>query len=251
MEQIQIDAQPREETGKAIAKKLRAEGRIPAIVYNKGKNSTALSISNIELIHALHTSAGENVIINLNIKQDKKEEKKTVIIKDIQYHPIKGEVIHVDFGQISLTEKVTVKVPVEIKGEAIGVKRDEGTLEHILWEAEIECLPTKIPEKIEVHVDDLEIGDIIHVKDLEVEEEIKILNNPDDAVVVIEPPRKVEEEGVPEAEEAVEEEKEPEVIGEKEREEREREKEEEKRKKEGEEQQKKLPKEPEREGKKQ
>ncbi len=230
MEQIQIDANIRESTGKQAAKRLRNDGLVPVVVYDKGKKSIPLFISSVDLIHALHTSAGENVIISLNIKKDKKNEKKTVIIKDIQCHPIRNNVLHVDFDQISLTQYVTVKIPLDIKGEPVGVKRDDGTLEHILWEVEIECLPTKIPEKVEVHVDDLEIGDIVHVKNLEVEEGIKILNDPEDAVVVVEPPRKVEEEK-PEEEEVVEEEKEPEVIGEKERQEKTKEKTEEEQKK--------------------
>jgi len=230
MEQIEIEAKPRQKTGKEAAKRLRNEGLIPVIVYNKGKRSIPLAVSGVDLISALHTSAGGNVIINLNIKKDKKLQKKTVIIKDIQHHPIKGDILHVDFEQISLTQNITVKVPIDIKGEAIGVKRDGGILEHILWEVEVECLPTKIPEKIEVRVDSLEIGDIVHVKDLKVEEGIKILNDPEEPVVVIEPPRKMEEEK-PEEEELIEEEKEPEVISEKEKEERIREKAEEKEKK--------------------
>ena len=235
MEQIQVEAKPRQETGKEAAKRLRSKGLIPAVVYNKGKSSIPLAISEIDLISALHTSAGENVIIDLNIKKDKKHEKKMVIIKDIQHHPIKGNILHVDFSQISLTQNITVKVPIDIKGEAIGVKRDSGILEHILWEVEVECLPTKIPEKIEVRVDDLEIGDIIHVKDLKVEEGVRVLNEPEETVVVIEPPRKIEEEK-PEEEELIEEEKEPEVISEKEREERLKEKAEEEEKKQQEQQ---------------
>ncbi len=224
MEQIQIEAKPRQETGKEAARRLRNEGLIPVVVYNKGKRSIPLAISGVDLIYALHTSAGENVIMNLNIKKGKEFQKKTVIIKDIQYHPIKGNILHVDFDQISLSQNITVKVPIDIKGEAIGVKRDSGILEHILWEVEVECLPTKIPEKIEVRVDDLEIGDVIHVKDLKVEEGVRILNEPEETVVVIEPPRKMIEEEKPEEEELIEEEKEPEVISEKEKEERARKK---------------------------
>jgi large subunit ribosomal protein L25 len=225
MEQIQVDANLREKTGKEAAKKLRQQGLVPVIVYNEGKDSIPLTIADVDLIHALRTAAGENVIINLNIKNNKKKEEKTVIIKDIQYHPIKGDVLHVDFGQISLTQNITVKVPVELKGEPIGVKRDQGALEHILWEIEVQCLPTNIPEKIEVKVDEMKIGDIVHVKDLQVEEGIEILNDGEDAIAVVEPPKKEEE--LPEEEEveaAEVEEKEPEVISEKEREEREKEK---------------------------
>ncbi len=222
--EIKIKVKPRDESGKEAATRLRHNGLVPAIVYGRGKKPAAISISEVELIHALHTSAGENVIINLNIDKEGKAQNKTVIIKNIQYHPIKSNIIHVDFLQIALDEKITVKVPVEVKGEAVGVKRDDGVLDHALWEVEVECLPTNIPEKFEVKVDEMEIGDTIQVKDIEVPEGVKILNDIEETVVILEPPRKGEEEVA--AEEAVEaEEQEPEVIGEKEREERKLEKE--------------------------
>jgi large subunit ribosomal protein L25 len=201
MEQIKIKAQKREETGKRVTKDLRKQGIIPAVVYRKGQETLPVSISERELIHALHTEAGENVIINLQISgTEKKNQNKTVIIKEIQHHPIKGNLLHIDFNEISLTETITVKVPIETKGEAMGVKRDGGVLEHMLWELEIECLPTEIPEKIEVEVEKLEIGGAIHVKDLIVPSSIKVLNDPEAMVVAVEPPRieEVKEEAPPE-----------------------------------------------------
>lgn len=215
MKEIKINAQFRETTGKEAAKRLRNNDLLPAVVYGKGKRSASITVKEVDLIHALHTSAGENAIIELNIKKDSKVEKKMTIIKEIQHHPIKGNMIHVDFSQISLTQNVVVKVPVEVKGEAVGVKRDGGMLEHILWEVEIECLPIKIPEKIEVRIDNLEIGGMVHVKDLKVDEGIKILTNPEEIVLIIEHPKK-EEEKAPE-EEVESGVKEPEIIGEKER----------------------------------
>ncbi|MCK5306957.1 MAG: 50S ribosomal protein L25 [Candidatus Omnitrophica bacterium] len=223
MKEIRIDAQVRETAGKEASKRLRKEGLVPVIVYDKGKKSLALTISERDLIHALHTSAGGNVIIGLNIKKGAKAENKTVIIKDLQRHPIKNSIIHIDFIEISLDQSITVKVPLHPMGEAIGVKQDGGVLDHILWEVEIECLPGNIPERIDVVIDELGIGDMIHIKDLKVKDGVKILNNPEDTVLAIEHPKKEEEEAAPEEEE-VEAGQEPEVIGEKEREEKQKDK---------------------------
>jgi large subunit ribosomal protein L25 len=223
MAEITIHAQQREATGKEAAKRLRNAGLAPAIVYKKGKIGVNLTIKSVDLIHALHTSAGENVIIKLEYEKEGKKTHKTVIIKEMQHHPIRGNIIHVDFSEISLTQSIQVKVPVHPVGEAIGVKRDNGILEHVLWELDIECLPTKIPEKIDVNVEGLEIGSSIHVKDLKLENDIKILTDPEEVVVMVEHP-KAEEEPVSDEEATEEGAQEPEVIGEKEREERQKEK---------------------------
>ena len=229
MEKVSLEAEVREKTGKEVVKKLRECGLIPAVVYKAGEKTMNLKVSEQALLKALHTEAGENAIINLKLSDDKKspakksssthksstdKKTKTVIIKEIQYHPVKGNILHIDFNQISLTEKLTVDVPVEVKGESQGVK-EGGVLEHILWELKVECLPTKIPERIETDVTDLKIGDSIYVKDLKVPEDIKILADPEAIVVSVKPPtvEKVEEEVV---EEEI---TEPEVITEKKKEE--------------------------------
>ncbi len=229
MEKVSLEAEVREKTGKEAVKKLRECGLIPAVVYKAGEKTVNLKVSHQALLKALHTEAGENAIINLKLSDDKKspakksssthksstdKKTKTVIIKEIQYHPVKGNILHIDFNQISLTEKLTVDVPVEVKGESQGVK-EGGVLEHILWELKVECLPTKIPERIETDVTDLKIGDSIYVKDLKVPEDIKILADPEAIVISVKPPtvEKVEEEVV---EEEI---TEPEVITEKKKEE--------------------------------
>lgn len=223
MAEIIIHAQQREATGKEAAKRLRNAGLAPVIVYKKGKIGVNLAVKSVDLIHALHTSAGENVIIKLEYEKDGKKTHKTVIIKEMQHHPIRGNIMHIDFSEISLTQSIQVKVPIRPVGEAVGVKRDGGILEHVLWELDIECLPTQIPEKIDVNVDELEIGNSIHVKDLKVDNDIKILTDPEEVVMIVEHP-KIEEEPIAEEEVTEEGAQEPEVIGEKEREERQKEK---------------------------
>ncbi len=213
MEEIRLKAQIRDEVGKEAVKKLRAQGLIPAVVYKDAKSQN-IKIDQKQLREAVHTKAGENVIIDLQLEGDKAKGKKggrPTIIKEIQYHPLKGDIFHVDLNEISLTEEITVKVPIEVKGEAVGVK-DGGVLEHVLWEIEIECLPTQIPENIPVRVDDLKIGDGVLVKDLEISAGIKVLSDPESSVVHVATPHvEKEEEPLVEGEEA----KEPEVIMEK------------------------------------
>ncbi|PIU42266.1 MAG: 50S ribosomal protein L25 [Candidatus Omnitrophica bacterium CG07_land_8_20_14_0_80_42_15] len=213
MEKVFLDGKIREELGKNAVGRLRKEGFIPAVVYKGGGKAAAIKVGKKDLFKTLHTKAGENVIITLRIAKDKaksKADERTAIIKEIQIDPVKDEIIHVDFNEISLTERLKVKVPVTDKGEAIGVKRDSGVLEHILWEVEIECLPTQIPEKLEVDVSNLEIGKDIFVKDIPALEGVKILADPEAIVFSVKPPRAevVVEEAAPAAEE-------PEVIREK------------------------------------
>ena len=210
MEKVILKADIREETGKEANNRLRNAGSVPAVVYKKGEKTQLLKVDASELFHILHTSAGENVIITLKIKDAKKE--KTVIIKESQHHPIKGNMVHIDFHEISLTEKIEVDIPIETKGEPAGVKNDGGILDQPLKELHIECLPTQIPEKIDVHVEELLIGDAIRVKDLTVPPEITVVNDPEQTVASVVPPKVEEEEPAEgEGEELLE----PEVISEK------------------------------------
>ncbi|MBL7092069.1 MAG: 50S ribosomal protein L25/general stress protein Ctc [Candidatus Omnitrophica bacterium] len=207
MEKINLKAKLREELGKEAVKKLRAQGLIPAVVY-KGRNSLNIKVPSKDFLEVIHTKAGENVVVNLQIESKKLP--RTAIIKETQYHPVRGNVLHVDFNEISLTEVLTVKVPIAVKGEAQGIK-EGGVLEHALWEIEVECLPTQIPENIPVDVSPLKIGDSILVKDLQLPGGVKVLSDPETTVVSLAVPRAEEEEVAKPEEEAVE----PEVIMEK------------------------------------
>jgi large subunit ribosomal protein L25 len=194
MEKIILNAEIREEKGKSRVKKLREAEIIPAIVYKDGKESINLKVKNRDLYNILQTSAGENVLVTLKVstKGDKKVKERTCIIKEIQRNPVKENIIHVDLKEISLTEEIKVKVPVHPHGEPEGVVKDEGVLDHPLWEVEVECLPTKIPEKIEVEVAHMKIGDTIYVKDLTVPPGVKILTDQELTVVSVVPPAKEE-----------------------------------------------------------
>jgi large subunit ribosomal protein L25 len=138
----------------------------------------------------------------------------TTIIKEIQHHPLKGEMQHVDFHRISLTEKIIVEVAVEAEGNPVGVRTEGGILEHMLYEVEVECLPTDIPDKVVFDVTEMSIGDTIHVSDLVVEGNVEIVTESDRSVFVVVPPTVAQVAEDEEEEEALEEEEmqEPEVI---------------------------------------
>ncbi|MCX5685944.1 MAG: 50S ribosomal protein L25 [Candidatus Omnitrophica bacterium] len=189
MEKVILKAEARSATGKKVAKDLRAKGLIPANVYKGGKGALSLQISLDGLQEVLHTKAGENVIITLKISGEGSPKDKTVLIKEIQREPVKDTILHVDFNEISLTETLKVNVPLASRGEPVGVKVDEGVLEHVIRELQVECLPTAIPEKIEVDVSNLKIGDAIHVKDVKVPEGVKVLNDPELIAMIVKPPK--------------------------------------------------------------
>ncbi|MFH1406585.1 MAG: 50S ribosomal protein L25 [Candidatus Omnitrophota bacterium] len=199
MEQVKLEAQLREMHGKGDVKKIRVEGLCPCVLYKGGKDSVSLAVAYKKLTDALKTSAGENVIVSLNIKGDAvsgKQEKKspaerTAIIKEIQRDPIKGNILHVDFHEISLTEVIQVMVSITTKGESPGIK-EGGILQYMLREVEVECLPTKIPKDIEIDISQMNIGDTKLVKDLHLSEGVKILNDAEIIVIGIEPPMKEE-----------------------------------------------------------
>lgn len=209
MEEIILEAKVRTQTGKGAVRKLRRQGRIPAILYGGKGEPLPLEVEEREYEALSGKTAGQNVIINL--KLDKENGEAIALIKDIQHHPVTERVLHIDFCRISLQKKLTVPVPVAVAGESAGV-REGGVLEHLLWEVEVECLPTQIPEKIEVDISPLNIGDTVHVRDLKVGEGIRILTDGGKTILSVVPPRVIEEEVVEEEKE--EEAAEPEVVGE-------------------------------------
>ena len=212
MEEIILEIQPREELGKNKVKDLRGKGFIPAVIYAEGKKSQPIKVSHRQLWQLIHQHRLESMVINLKMQDDKKQKGMSCLIKEIQHDPVKGDIIHVDFNEISLTKVIKVNVPVVAKGEPIGVKQEGGSLEHILWEIEVECLPTDIPKDIEVDVSLLKIGDDIHIKDIAFPSNIKVMNNPEAIVFSVTAP--IKEEVVAPAVEG-EEKQEPEVIKEK------------------------------------
>lgn len=180
MERVTLSVGEREKLGKGGARSLRRSGVIPAILY-KGGNSLPVQLSGKELSQFISKTAGEQVIVNLQFPDGTKQ----AIVKDYQIDPVMGNLLHVDFQEISATEAIRVMVHVVIKGEAIGVKRDKGVLQHGLREIEIECLPDKIPGHIDVNVTNIGLGQSIHVRDLKLAEGIKVLTDPDEVLATV------------------------------------------------------------------
>ena len=197
MEKVYLDCLLREKIGKSGVSSLRKNGFVPAVVYGQGKKTLSIKLNRSQLLKFIHVHHGiESMIISLRITGEDKnkafKEEKSVLIKEIQTHPVHENILHVDFNQISLTKAIEIKIPIEAKGEAQGVKQEGGILTHILWELEIECLPTHIPDKVEVDVTNMKIGDTVHVKDLTIPEGVKLLTDKEAIVFTLMSPMKEE-----------------------------------------------------------
>ncbi len=171
MAEATIKATPREGTGKGANRKLRATGRVPAVVYGHNEKTRELSLDAHELQVLFSKISVENTVIRLDIEGEKGEVK--ALVREVQSNPVKGNLYHVDFYQIHANEKVDVEVPVHLVGAAPGVKAG-GVMDHQIHELPVRCLPSAIPESFEVDVSALELGDSIHVSDLKVPEGVEI-----------------------------------------------------------------------------
>ena len=196
MAQSTLEVKVRPEIGGGRPRRLRRQGLLPGIFYSHGEEPIPLTLD-LEYIKKATGRLRENQIVNLEIDRDGKKLKKPAIVKDIQVDYLVGEVLHIDFQQIALDEKLTAMVPIITTGEAIGVTRDGGILEHILREVEIECLPTNLPEVIEVDVSALGIGDTIHIEDIPAIEGVTVLTEPTLSIFALAAPI-TEEEAAPE-----------------------------------------------------
>ncbi|HET7225725.1 MAG TPA: 50S ribosomal protein L25 [Candidatus Eisenbacteria bacterium] len=185
---IPLTAGRRSALGKGGARKARAAGNIPAVLYGHGETPVPLAISTRAFEDALRRHKGGNAIVNLGIDGGEF----TALIRDVQYDPLTHHVIHLDFQHISLTEQVEVEVTLHLTGLAVGVKDGGGILEHILRTVEVRCLPTAIPPAIEADVSALNIGDSLHVRDLHVPD-VVILTDADAAIATVVPPTVIEE----------------------------------------------------------
>ncbi|HET6637912.1 MAG TPA: 50S ribosomal protein L25/general stress protein Ctc [Gemmatimonadota bacterium] len=199
-----ISARSRESRGKGAARQTRRQGRIPGVLYGHGEDSVALSVDANDLHRLVHTISIENTIVDLDLGSG---EPYKVLIRELQRHPFRDEFVHIDFFHVAMDEKIQVEVPIVLVGTPTGVKNKGGVLDHQLRELEVFCLPGSIPEKIELEVSNLDIGDSIHVSDIQLPD-VEILTELDRAVVAVLAPTVMEVEEV--AEEAL---AEPEVIG--------------------------------------
>jgi large subunit ribosomal protein L25 len=180
MAEIVVSAQSRASRGKNEARRLRAKGMIPAVVYGGKGDAQAVSVDPKILLKVIRSEAGRNTILNLDFGDGGKT---SAILKTWQVDPVKENFIHADFYRIAMDVAIRVKIPILARGEARGVKVDGGILEIIMREVEVECLPGDIPERIEVDVTELGIHGAIRISDLHADQKVKVLNDPDQIIV--------------------------------------------------------------------
>jgi large subunit ribosomal protein L25 len=182
MAEMKLQVERRDETGKGSARKVRADGKVPAILYGKGIEPTAIAVDRRALFGAFHTDAGTNVL--LDIQLDGKNV--LAIAREIQRDPVRGTVLHADFIKVDRTQQIEVEVPIHLVGESPGVK-EGGVLEQPLFTVDVRCRVTDVPENIEADISHLVIGDSLRVAELSVAEG-EILTNAEAVVVAVAAP---------------------------------------------------------------
>jgi large subunit ribosomal protein L25 len=206
--EVTLRAETGREPGSRSSRRLRRQGMVPAVIYGKDLDPVVVAVDAHDLYVALHTDAGVNALINLETKGS---DSQLTMAREVQRHPVRGDIVHVDFVTISLTEKTQVEVSIELTGESEGVK-EGGIIETIRNSIHVEALPTDIPQSIVVDITQMEIGDTLRIADLPEIEGVEYLGDHDDPVVtVVLPAAEVEEveeeeEGLEEGEEGAEEE---------------------------------------------
>lgn len=183
MAEVKLKAVKRDDTGKGSARRARAEGLVPAIVYGQGMEPISISVNRREFVTALQTDAGMNVLLNIDVDGSTT----TALTREIQTDPVRGTLLHADFVKIDLKQEVEVEVPVHVVGEAPGVK-EGGVLEHPLFTLHVRCLPTNVPESIDADISGLNIGDSLRVSELSEGRDFHILNDPESVVASVAAP---------------------------------------------------------------
>ena len=186
MAQATLKAEKRDVTGKGVARKLRGTGRVPAVLYGHGEETRPLSVNAHELELLMQRVHIENTIIQLEIAGEKGEVK--ALAREVQRHPHRPVILHVDFYQIHAGEQITVEIPVRLVGQAPGVKAG-GMMQHAVTDIEVRCLPDRIPEYVEVDVSTMEIGDSVHIGDVKLPEGVEALAEANRTICSVIPPQ--------------------------------------------------------------
>src|SRR5438046_4077999 len=208
--QVKLKAEPRMDVGRAAVRKLRARGLIPAIIYGGKDKPRPLQVAAREINAMMSHASGENVLVELEVAGE--DSSRTALVQEVQHSPVGGEIRHVDFHAVSMDQMIQAEVPLEPTGIAVGVKTFGGLLEQSLRSLAIECLPADLPDRITVDVSQLNIGDSIHVRDIQLPSGVTAKVQPDLTAFSVVAPVVEEEPTVPEDEAAA---AGPEVITEK------------------------------------
>lgn len=188
MEKILLKADKRAETGKGVARSLRRQNILPAVMYGLGE-AVPIKLNRKEIQKLIYSGGGEHVLITLELNEGgSTTSEHPVLIKDYQREPVSEELLHVDFIEVSLKEKIKVTIPVVIIKEPAGIKMG-GIMQHRVREIEVECLPTQIPDKIEIDAGSVEIGHSFHVSDIPPREGLKIVTDPSEVILSVTAPK--------------------------------------------------------------
>lgn len=185
MKSVALNAFSRAKTGRTEVKKIRSAGRVPAVIYGRHTKPESLELVARELNDLIHHSVSENILVDLSVDS----KKRLALVQEVQHHPLTGKVLHVDFHEVAENETVTISVPVETTGEAVGVKTGGGILEHVLFKLKVRALPKNLPEQILIDVSDLEVGKTIHIGDIKLPEGVEIIGNKVAPVVTVAMPK--------------------------------------------------------------
>ncbi len=187
MKSVSMNAQPRAATRRSAVKKLRSTGVVPAVIYGRIAPPQNLELNAREFGDAIAHHASENILMDLAVKGDQRPQR-LALVQEIQHHPVSGKILHVDFHEVAPDEHVTIQVPVEATGEAVGVKSGGGVLEHVLFRLKVRALPKDLPELIMVDVSSLEIGKAIHIGDIAAPAGCEILGHKELTVLAVAAP---------------------------------------------------------------
>src|SRR5208337_3278216 len=176
-----LEAQKREPGNKNAARRVRADGKIPAVLYGSGSETSSVAVDPRQVLRILRSESGHNTIFDLALDSNRVK----AMIVDWQFEPIKGRLLHVDMQRIAMDKKLTVTVPIVLKGEAVGVKQEGGILEQLLREIEIECLPADIPKSIDVDISHLVFGIEVRVENVPHSDKLKFLTDPQQMIAHI------------------------------------------------------------------
>ena len=193
-----LKAEKREGTGKGVARKLRQAGRIPAVLCGRDSESLHLSLDTREAEYLFHSISVDNTIVDLELEGEK--ELIRTLVREIQTHPWKADLLHVDFLRITKGVAVDIEVPVHLVGVPIGVSIGGGVIEQVIHDLPMRCIPSKIPESIEVYISQLDLNEVLHVSDLTFDEGVEVTIALDQTICAIAVPRAEEEVAVDEDE---------------------------------------------------
>ena len=183
MAELTVEVEKREETGSGPSRRLRAAGKLPAVVYGGGREALPIQVDRSVVLRLLKEGGGENAVFLLKLAGT--ERSRHTMIRKIDVNAVTRQVEHIDFQRILMDEKVKVQVQIALVGESIGVRTESGVLDFVTREIEVECLPADIPQHIDVDVTDLHVGQHLEIKDLEVPDNVTILDEPQRVILAI------------------------------------------------------------------